>query len=105
MMNLIEDSIKNNEKWKNIQINKGNMRTTAFKFRLIDYEQIVPNVLKRYPKLYLHDTQVSCTVKSFQNFNILSTNNISVEFTWSCYASVMVDATTQYNFVSKCYFM
>ena len=43
------------------------MRNRAFRFRLIDYEQIVPSVLKQHPDSYLSDTWVICDVLSYDN--------------------------------------
>lgn len=34
------------------------MRTTIFKFRLIDFEYIIPAILKKYPNKYLSDIEV-----------------------------------------------
>jgi|JI10StandDraft_1071094.scaffolds.fasta_scaffold185282_2 hypothetical protein len=101
MMNLIEDSIKNNQKWKGIMANRTNIRSRSFRFRLVDYEYIVPAVLKKYPKLYLQDTQISCSVKGYQNMKIYQGQNITVEFLWSCIGSLTVAPNTQYNFISN----
>jgi hypothetical protein len=48
--------------WKNIKVWRENMRTRVFKFRLIDFEYIVPSVLSKYPKNYLSDVIFYCSV-------------------------------------------
>jgi hypothetical protein len=53
--------------WQNIRANRTNMRSNAFRFRLIDFEYIAPAILQKYPDLYLADTQVSCKPVSYDN--------------------------------------
>jgi hypothetical protein len=45
---MMDDAMQNQQKWRNIEINKNNMRTRAFRFKLIDYEEIVPSVIEQY---------------------------------------------------------
>ena len=53
------------------------MRTRAFRFRLIDYEYLVPTILKQYPEKYLADTQIICNVMSYDNL-ICNSNTSSL---------------------------
>ncbi len=98
---MIDYSLVNYKGWQGIRANRTNMRID-FRFRLIDYEYIVPNLLKKYPQLYLADTQIECSVLSYKNFKMFENYNISMEFTWSCLGSVMVSDTSKYVFLSKC---
>ena len=41
-----------------IKLNRNNMRTSTFKFRLIDFEYIIPELLIRYPQSYLNDVSI-----------------------------------------------
>ena len=81
------------------------MRTRSFRFRLIDYEEIVPSILKAYPDSYLKDTQVICNVLSYNNliFNS-SSQSLLVEFKWSCKVSVEVSPGSIYTFMGICIF-
>lgn len=101
VQNMIDSSLKTNPRWRNIIANRTNMRSSSFRFRLLDYEYIVPSVLKKYPKAYLADTQVSCSGKSYRNMVFYADSNISLEFTWSCNVSVMVAPNTSYTFISN----
>lgn len=95
-----------NPKWKNVIANRTNMRTRSFRFRLIDYEDIVPTILKQYPDKYLQDTQVVCNVLSYDNlvFNT-NTSSLNIELKWSCKVGLEVSPGSIYNFVGKNYFI
>lgn len=73
--------------WKDIKANKSNMRINAFKFRLIDYEYIVPELLRKFPEKYLADTEVSCSVLSYDKFVVVPGQMVKVEVRWSCLGS------------------
>ena len=45
IQNAIDFSVENLSKWKGIKANRTNIRSRAFRFRLIDYESIVPSIL------------------------------------------------------------
>ena len=100
--NLLDHSLGNYEKWRNIEANRLNMRTREFRFRLIDYEQIVPSVLRQHPESYLADTWVVCDVLSYHNlvFNA-SNSSLSLDFKWSCKASLEISSGSVYTFLGK----
>ena len=76
---MLDYSIPNFNKWKNIVANRANMRTRGFRFRLVDYEYLVPTILKQYPDKYLEDTQVRCDVKGYDNLVMnVNTSSLSV---------------------------
>ena len=99
---MLDYSLGNYQKWKNIEANRLNMRTRAFRYRLIDYEAIVPSVLKQHPDNYLSATWVTCDVLSYDNlvFNV-SNSSLNIDFKWSCKASVEVSPGSVYTFLSK----
>jgi hypothetical protein len=67
------------------------MRTRNFNFRLVDYEYIVPAVLKKYPTKYLSDTEVICKALSYKNLKFNATDSkLNVEIRWSCDAILEV---------------
>jgi hypothetical protein len=62
MQNMIAYSRDNYPAWKGIKLNRQNMRTSVFKFRLIDFEFVIPSVLTRYPQNYLSDVEIECNI-------------------------------------------
>lgn len=57
------DYYMKSELWKHLIVNRTSPRTAAwfnFRHRLVDYEDIVPSVLKQYPSYYLVDTELNC---------------------------------------------
>lgn len=46
---MLEYFRANHPSWKNIKLNRLNMRTRVFKFRLIDFEYLIPAILQKYP--------------------------------------------------------
>ena len=77
------------------------MRSRAFRFRLIDFEYIAPAILKRYPALYLADTQVGCKPVSYSNMVFDQDEGvINLEVKWSCGVSLEVAPGSVYTFIS-----
>lgn len=58
IQNMIAYSKDNYPTWKNVKLNRQNMRTNIFKYRLIDFEPIIPSVLSKYPQNYLSDVEI-----------------------------------------------
>ena len=68
---MLDYSVTNFNGWKNIVSNRGNIRTDNFRFRLVDYEYITSAILKEYPKSYLADTNILCSIKDYNNFQMV----------------------------------
>ena len=47
--NMVEYFRANHPSWKSVKLNRSNMRTRIFKFRLIDFEYLIPSILQKYP--------------------------------------------------------
>jgi hypothetical protein len=100
IQNMIEYSISNYGKWKDIKMNRLNMRTRIFNYRLIDFEYIVPNVLSKYPKNYLADVEISCSVLEMLDSNITESNLIQ-RLTWKCSGSFELAPGKRVVFLGK----
>lgn len=87
--NVIEYSKSNYDKWQNIKMTRDNMRTRSFKFRLVDLESIVPTVLQKYPKNYLSDVQISCSIKQAGDSSLDETYFVQ-RILWHCEGSFEV---------------
>lgn len=59
---MIEYTSSNYGAWRELRLTRSNMRTKVFQFRLLDFEPIMPSVLKRYPNKYLADVDICCAV-------------------------------------------
>ena len=54
------------------------MRTNSFRFRLVDYEFIMPELLRKFPQYYLADTEISCSVLAYNNLVIVPGKGMQV---------------------------
>ena len=62
MQNMLEYGRANYKNWTNIVLNGKNMRNRVFRYRLMDLEVLVPQVLKDYPKQYLAPLTFTCSI-------------------------------------------
>jgi hypothetical protein len=46
---MLDYSVINFKGWKNIKASRSNMRISTFRFRLVDYEYIMPDLLRKFP--------------------------------------------------------
>jgi hypothetical protein len=63
------------------------MRTRIFKFRLIDFEYIIPSILRKYPQKYLSDIEIECSMEKIKDF-IIAPNNFEQLIDWRCIGSL-----------------
>lgn len=54
MQNMIDYSIKNYAAWKQVPINKNNIRTDIFQFKLLDLQYVLDNILVDFGKYYMN---------------------------------------------------
>ena len=78
MQNLLDYSLLNLKNWTNIKASRSNMRTNSFRFRLVDYEFIMPELLRKFPQNYLADTEISCSVLAYNNLVIVPGKGMQV---------------------------
>ena len=69
--------------WKNIILNQGNMRTRIFKWKLIDFESLIPTILEKYPKLYLNNITIACSILEVGSTTIAE-DSLFQNIKWNC---------------------
>lgn len=62
------------------------MRTRFFKFRLIDFEYIIPNVLRDYPNKYMSDVEIQCAAQALGD-TTLDEEYLNQSIDWRCLGS------------------
>jgi len=101
VQNSLDYTATNYEHWQNIKANRTNMRSRSFRFRLIDFEYIVPTILQKYPDLSLSDTQVHCKPVGYDNMVFSpEEGTITLDMKWSCGVDLPVAAGSTYTFMS-----
>ena len=99
LQNMVAYSSANYPAWKNIKLSRQNMRNSIFKFRLLDFEYLIPSVLNRYPNNYLSDVEFSCDLEATRDM-VINEADIYQHMDWRCKGSFEVKPTVRETFVS-----
>lgn len=87
LSNFIKYCTEQYKSWQNLKINQQTYPNPLFKFKLIDLENIISNVLSKYSKYYLNSFNLICQIKSTDEMVINEhDNNLNLNALWRCNA-------------------
>jgi hypothetical protein len=103
MQGAIEYAANNYAPWREIKLNRNNMRTRLFRWRLIDFEYIVPSVLALNPQSYLAEVDVQCGLEEVGEAELKEELNVGIS--WRCTAGFEGEDKRRVTFLSKAFAM
>ena len=83
---MIAYSQANYAGWKNIKLNQDNMRNRVFKFRLLDFQYLIPAVLNKYPTNYMSPVEIVCNIENVKEL-IIDEKKVAQDIDWRCLGS------------------
>jgi hypothetical protein len=100
MRNAIDYARRNFAAWREVRLSRNNMRTRVFRWRLLDFEYIVPAILERYPNSYLSDVELACAVEEVGEAT-LDEEYMQVPIAWRCIGSFEGQDRKRISFLSN----